>query len=340
VSGRGPDLRSLDQPRGLGRAILCPMKRSEGKTDQNQAQQLEVAESAEGLRHSIAAHARQVGILVGVYVKNVLDDDVPGIAAELAYRFMFAAFPFAIFLVALSGFIASWLGVDDPSARIIGAIGADLPANLVGPVKDQLQAVLGQTQPTLLSFGALVTFYASAAGMSSLMKAMNRACGVRETRPFVLRLFLAGVLTVVAGVAIVVSFVAIVGGTLMTRQVVDRVGLNDVWPWLALLRWPMSMALLVAAVAALLRFSPAVRTPWRWAALSATAFAVVWLTATYIFGVYVARFATYDATYGALAGFVVLMFWFYLGAFVLVCAAELAAMPVRYRPGQPPPTTD
>ena len=269
--------------------------------------------------------------MVWRYIKQVMDDDVAGISAELAYRFMFATFPFAIFLVALSGFIASWLGIDDPGNRIIGAISKDLPANLVGPVKDQLEAALQHTQPGLLSVGALITFYAAAAGTSSLMKAMNRAYDVRETRPLVLRVLYAGTLTVVGGLAIVISFVAIVGGTLATHRLVDQIGLHDVWPWLALLRWPATFGLLVLAVAAVLRFAPDFRTPWRWAALAAVVFAVVWIAGTYAFGLYVARFASYDATYGALAGVVVLMLWFYLSAFVLICTAELAALLVRLR---------
>lgn len=267
--------------------------------------------------------------IVRRYVKSILDHDVAGISAELAYRIMFATFPFAIFLVALSGFIASWLGIDDPSSRIIGALGKDLPANLVGPVQTQLEAVLAHTQPELLSAGALLTFYAAAVGMSSLMKAMNRAYSMPETRSFVLRIVIAAVLTVLGGVAIVLSFAAVVGGTLMTHRLIDQTGLHDVWPWLALLRWPVSFALLVLAVTALLRFAPDFRTPWRWAGLAAVAFAVVWLTVTYVFGLYVAHFAAYDATYGALAGIVVLMLWFYLSAFVLVCAAELAALLVQ-----------
>lgn len=265
------------------------------------------------------------------YVKRVMADDVVGMSAELAYRFMFATFPFAIFLVALSGFVASWTGMGDPSNRIINTIGRDLPADLVGPVKTQLEAALAHTQPGLLSIGALITLYAAAAGTSSIMKAMNRAYGVPESRPLALRVLLAGVLTALGGLAIVVSFAAIVGVTLMTHQVVDRAGLHDAWPWLALLRWPTSFLLLVLAVAALLRYAPDLRTPWRWALLSSTAFAFAWICATYVFGVYVARFASYDATYGALAGVIVLMFWFYLSSFVLVCAAELAALLVRLR---------
>jgi membrane protein len=272
--------------------------------------------------------------IVWRYVKQVLDDDVAGISAELAYRFMFATFPFAIFIFALGGFMASWLGIRDPSNRIIGAIGSDLPTDLVGPIRAQLQAALVNTHLELLSVGALITLYASATGTSSLMKAMNRAYGVHETRSLPLRVALSAVLTVIGGVAIVVSFVAIVGGTLMTHRLVDDVGLREAWPWITLLRWPLSLALLVVAVAALLRYAPEFRAPWRWVVLAATAFAVVWIVATYAFGVYVADFATYNATYGALAGVIVLMLWFYVTAFLLVCAAELAALLVRLRSPQ------
>lgn len=269
--------------------------------------------------------------IVERYVRQILADDVPGLAAELAYRFMFATFPFAIFVVALSGFITNWLGVADPGGHIIRSIGDALPSDLIGPIKTQLEAALAHTEPQLLSVGALVSIYAATGGIGSLAKAMNRAYRVPETRPLALRLGLAVLLTMLGGVAVVVSFVAIVGGTLATRKLIDDVGLTGAWPALSLLRWPVAFLLLVVAVAALLRYAPNVRTPWRWSAVAATAFALVWLAATYAFGLYVAHFASYDATYGALAGVVVLMLWFYLTAFVLVCAAELAALLARLR---------
>jgi membrane protein len=236
--------------------------------------------------------------------------------------------------------MASWLGIRDPTARVIGALGSDLPADLVGLVQTQLQAALAKTHPEILSVGAVVAIYAAATGMMSLMKAMNRAFGVRESRSMVRRYVLATVLTVLGGLAVVISFVAIVGGSLITRRFIDHAGLREIWPWITLSRWPLSFALLVVAVAAVLRRAPDFRTPWRLAAPAAMAFAVVWIVVTYAFGVYVADFASYDATYGALAGVIVLMLWFYLSAFVLVCAAELAALLVRLRSPQLPVRPD
>jgi membrane protein len=274
------------------------------------------------------------------YIKAVFDDDVPGLSAELAYRFMFATFPFAIFVVALSGLMASWLGIADPGGRIIGAIGNSLPSDLIGPVRTQLEKALTDTQPQLLSVGAVVTLYAATGGIDTLMKAMNRAYGVTETRDLAKRIALAAVLTVLGGVAVVVSFVAVVGGTLATQRLIDGIGLGQIWPAISLLRWPIALVLLVGAVASLLRYAPSYRTPWLPSVEAATAFAVVWLIVTYGFGLYVARFASYGATYGALAGVIVLMLWFYLTAFVLLCAAELAALLIGHHAPPPAATPD
>jgi membrane protein len=246
---------------------------------------------------------------------------------------MFATFPFAIFVVALGGFLAGWLGIDDPSGRIISAVGNSLPADLVGPVTTQLEQALASTQPQLLSIGAVVTIYAATGGIDTLMKAMNRAYGVPETRSIPRRIGMAVLLTVLGGVAVAFSFVVIVGGTLATQRLIDAIGLGGTWPTLLLLRWPLALLFLVTAVSALLRYAPAFRAPWRWCAMAAAAFAIVWLVVTYGFGLYVAQFANYGATYGALAGVIVLMLWFYLTAFVLLCAAELVALVAEPKPG-------
>ena len=55
-------------------------------------------------------------------------------------------------------------------------------------------------------------------------------------------------------------------------------------------------------------------------------FTGVWLIATYLFGLYIAHFASYNSTYGTLGGVVILLVWFYLTAFILLVGAELNAV--------------
>ena len=265
--------------------------------------------------------------LIKPYVRQLERHDITGLAAELAFRFMFATFPFVLFLAALGAFVAGWLGVADPTSSIISALGSSIPSDLVDPVRTQLERILAHTQPALLSVGALLTLYASAGGINALMKAMNRAFGVEETRPLPGRIARAIALTAISGLGIVVGVVAIVGGMLVTTDLADRAGLGGAtWTALSILRWPVAFAIVVLAVSVVYRHGSCVRPPWRWALAGAAAFAVAWLVVTFGLGLYVARLGRFDATYGALGGVIVVMLWYYLTAIILVAAAELVAL--------------
>ena len=265
--------------------------------------------------------------LARLYVRQLQRHDTTGLAAELAFRFMFATFPFVLFLAALGASLAGWLGVADPTGRIISTLGSSVPSGLVGPLQTQLEKVLAHTEPALLSVGALATLYTAAGGVNAVMKAMNRAFGVADNRSLPGRMAVDMALTVLGGIGIVTAVVAILGGMLVTRDLADRVGLGGAtWTALSLLRWPVSFAVLLLALTTLFRYASCVRPPWRWAVVGAAAFAVAWLVVTFGFGLYVSRLGQFDATYGALGGAIVLMLWYYLSAIILVCAAELTAI--------------
>ena len=88
----------------------------------------------------------------------------------------------------------------------------------------------------------------------------------------------------------------------------------------------MVFALLVLAVSVVLRFGPNMAPSWKSTLAGGAIFALGWLVATFGFALYVSNFANYGATYGALAGVIVLMLWFYVTAMVLVGAGELVAL--------------
>jgi membrane protein len=260
------------------------------------------------------------------------DDDVPGIGAELAYRFLFAVFPFGIFLAALGAFVAQWVGMQNPTEQLLSAVRDNLPAEVSGEVAAQLEQVVGTARPGLLSFGAIAALWAATGGMSSLIKAMNRAYDVEETRGFIPRTALAVVLTLFGSAGILVAFVTIVGGSVVTQEIGQRLGVGELaWTLITLARWPVVLLLLALAIGILFRLAPNVRVPWRYTLLGGLVFSVAWLVATGAFALYVANFANYANTYGALGGVIVLMLWFYLTGIVLVSAAELVAVIVKDR---------
>lgn len=252
-------------------------------------------------------------------VRHVIQDDTLGTSAELAYRFFLAIFPFAIFVTALGGFIASRLAVENPAQQAVDSLAGILPQQASSLVQGELQRVIDQQNAGLLSFAAVGALFFATGGTNALVKAMNRAYKVDETRPFWRRYLMALGMTLLAGTGLIAAFVLFVGGQFIGTDLAEQVGLGaELWTAITILRWPLSVALLILAVLVLYRLAPNVKVPLRWILPGAVLFAVGWLVATWLFGFYVSTFASYGSTYGALAGVAILLIWFYMTAFILL----------------------
>jgi membrane protein len=262
-------------------------------------------------------------------------NDVPGLGAELAYRFLFAVFPFGLFVAALVAFIAPAMGINDPTGQLLGGLGDNLPPEVANAIRPELEQVIGTTRPGLLSIGAIAALWAATGGTLALMKGLNRAYEVEESRSIVTKYLVAIGLTLLAAVGIIVSFVTIVGGAVLTQQLAEELGVGGrAWSAIQLLRWPAVFIALVVAVAILYRFAPNGRAPWRWIVVGAVVFTLGWLVATFLFGLYVSNIANFGATYGSLGGVIALMLWFYLTSILLVVGGEVAAITTNvYEPG-------
>jgi membrane protein len=64
---------------------------------------------------------------------------------------------------------------------------------------------------------------------------------------------------------------------------------------------------------------------WRWITPGSVLATLVWLAATAGFGLYVANFGNYNATYGSLGAVIAFLTWLYLTAWIILLGAELNA---------------
>src|SRR4029079_11934422 len=107
-------------------------------------------------------------------LKAIQEDDVGGLAAEMAYRFLFAVFPFGVFVAALTAFMAGALNVENPAGKLLAALGDNLPKGIADAAKPELAHLLGTTTPGLMSVGAILALIAANGGTQALVKGMHR----------------------------------------------------------------------------------------------------------------------------------------------------------------------
>jgi membrane protein len=253
------------------------------------------------------------------------DDDLMGMAGEVAYNLVLAIFPALIFLAGLAGFIGDAVGVDNLFGQILDALAQVLPPAALEIVADPILAVLTTRDSRLLSIGAIGTLWAASNATAVMMKGCNRAYGVRETRPFWLHRLLIGVgLTLVLMLLLLVAFVALALGENLIAMAAPYLGLDPgiatIWQYA---RWPLSVLSILIALALLYWLGPNVTHRFRLFTPGAVTVTFLWLLFTIVFQFFIVTFANFPATYGAIAGFVILLGWLYYSGLLFMLGAEL-----------------
>ena len=96
------------------------------------------------------------------------------------------------------------------------------------------------------------------------------------------------------------------------------------WTW-KILQWPLVFVLVATAMALVYYFAPDAEQDWIWITPGSVVATTLWVVASLGFKVYLANFANYTETYGAIGGVMVLLLWFYVSGIALLIGAELNA---------------
>lgn len=275
-----------------------------------------------------------IGGLAKRTIQGFHEDDMGTYAAALAYNTLFAIFPFAIFLVALLGF----LRVPGLFDLVLDQARVMLPDQAAGQVIDQVR---DRRRGGPLSLGILAALWFASAGVRSLMNALDVAYRVPTRRPAREFYPLSILYTIGLAAMVIVATVLMLIGPQAAEWLADRVGLarEVVWAW-AWLRLPAATGLLMLAVAIAYHALPNTKQPFRLVTPGSVLSVLVWVAASAGFSSYVSNLSRYGATYGSLGAVVALLFYLFISSAVLLMGAELNAQVYRARGGEEPGERD
>jgi len=268
-----------------------------------------------------------VGATAKATWKDFREDDVQGLAAEVAYNFLFAVVPLLVFLTALSGFVSRAVGVNDAMGSITDWLFKNLPATTATAVVEPIRDVIQNQSGGFLSLGALLALWSGKNAIAAMMKALNVAFDVKETRPWWKKTGIAMGLTVLLGVAVVAVSSFFLAGSFVGEELAGVVGLGDTFVTIwSVLRWPLILAVVMAAVAFFYWAGPNVTAPFTWLTPGSVLAVVLWGVATLGLGLYFQFFGSYAVAYGALGGVLAFVFWLYLMSLILLIGGEINAV--------------
>jgi membrane protein len=250
--------------------------------------------------------------------KEVKQDQVPLLGAGVAFYILLSLFPAIIAGVSLYGLVADPQTVRDQIDRLAQRLSPET-AKLVGDQIEQITSGAGGALGVATLIGILTALWSASSGMKALITGVNLAYDESESRKFVKLRGRAIVMTLGA-----MGLLAVAGATIVGFPPIAN-DLPVVVQWVvSILRFLLLAALLIVGLAALYRFAPDRDEPrWTWVTWGSGVATVLWIVASIGFSIYANSFGNYNKTYGALAGVIILMFWLYLTAVIVLVGAEL-----------------
>jgi membrane protein len=260
--------------------------------------------------------------LASMVVRGIQKDNCDVYAAQMAFFFLFALFPFLLFLTTL----LSYLPVANLLQVLMGILGRFVPADVLSLMEENLRTLVSEHESGLLSIGAFLALWTASSGVTAVITALNNAFETTETRSFWKVRAIAVLLVICLSIFIIVSLLLLMFGPLIGDWIASLAGLGVAFTlaW-SLLRWPTILFLMVTAMSAFYRFAPDVRLTWRETVPGSAVATGMWVAVSLAFSYYVNHFGSYDRTYGSIGAVIVLLTWMYVSAFIILLGGEINA---------------
>lgn len=258
-------------------------------------------------------------------VKKVIDQDFYGVAAEMAFWFILGVFPFLLFLTSLF----AWMGKRTLITPIIDFITNIAPKDVSSLIVNTLNEAMIFKQGTLIAvFGLVITIALSANAIAAMIKGLNRAYAIEETRSFLYTRTLAVLMVFInALVLFLVVNMIVLGRVLMdfmlTNTILSKLSIDII----GIARWPVSYVALAFLSIGNYYILPAIegndKVRLKSVLPGTLFFSFFWMLGSWCFSLYLSNLNAYNKVYGAIGAVAILMVWLYYTSIIMLIGGEI-----------------
>jgi membrane protein len=273
---------------------------------------------------------RSWGVVLKGTLKEFKKDELTDRAAALTYYGILALFPALLALISLLGIVgqSATQQVLDNIQKLAPGAARDVLTNAVKQM--QGNAGLGSIMAIV---GLALAIWSASGYVAAFIRSANAVYDVPEGRPVWTVMPVRLGVTVVLMVMAVISAVIVVFTGALARQVGTALGIGDtfltVWSFA---KWPVLIILVTVMIAILYWATPNAKVRgFRWITPGSFLALLIWMIASAGFALYVANFASYNKTYGALAGVIIFLVWLWITNLAILLGLEFDAEMNRQR---------
>lgn len=253
-------------------------------------------------------------------------DDGAAMAGYIAFSAFLAVFPFAIFATALAGSFV------DPaeSEAVIDALFRMAPDHVAQTLAPVVASVTQGQGDRLLTISAVGALWVASNAIEAIRVGFDRAYASEQPRHFIMRRIVALGFVVLATATFGILGFLVVGAPLALSLAEGYLGFGAPFG-VGLLRYVLGLSMLAVLLYEMHLLLPSRRPPRRrlWPGIATSV--ALWALGAYGFSIYLASAPSYSITYGALAGVIVTLLFFYLTGAAILFGAQINAVLLQFR---------
>lgn len=272
--------------------------------------------------------AIKIKTLEGLSLYDILEMYVLGIfkgafsyrASAIAFSFFMALFPFALFILNLIPFIP----LENFQADFLEFVEDGVPPNTFDAIEMILKDIMGTSHQGLLSSGFILSILLMTNGINAILGGFEMSEHITVTRGFFRQYFISLAISLVLSLILIVTVAAIVIAEVMIQKINIHGYIADV----ALIEWSryiFIILMILVTTSVLYKFGAKETSKISFISYGAVFTTILIILSSYIFGVYVEKFARYNELYGSIGTLLVLMFYIWINCMVLLLGFELNA---------------
>ena len=258
--------------------------------------------------------------LLNLYLRGIVKGALTSRAASIAYSFFMALFPFLLFVLNLIPFVPSFFDIDQFDGVLLEFIETLLPADTHVFFTGIFQDIQSKPRGGLLSSVFVLSIFLSANGVNAIFSGFEGSYHVKELRNIFKQYFYA------VGVSVLLAFFLLVA---VIAFVYFKVTFSQLLPEnMTAVLWGQNLFFILLAyfsISVLYYFGTADGKITRFFSPGALMTLLLFIGSTYLFGIYIDRFSTYNQLYGSIGALLIFMLYTWINAVLLLLGFELNA---------------
>lgn len=239
-------------------------------------------------------------------------------ASAIAFSFFMALFPFALFILNLIPYIP----IENFQADFLQFVEESVPPNTYDAIYKIINDILNNSYQGLLSSGFLLSIFLMANGVNAILGGFENSRHITVTRGFFRQYAVSIGIAMLLSLLLIITVSSIVVfeyiiQTMKSQGIFDNINLVSIG------RFAFVGIMILTATSILFKFGTKQTRRNSFFSIGSIFTTVLIILTSFVFGIYVVRFAKYNELYGSIGTLLILMIYIWLNCMILLLGFEL-----------------